>query len=61
MSNVLDVVMWQKSSEGKLVIVEIIREGLVLFDINTKAATDAFYFCHFGIRIGLCHNILPKN
>ena len=28
MFNVLDVVMWQKSSEGKLIIVEIIREEL---------------------------------
>ena len=28
MSNVLDVVMWQKSSEGKLIIVKIIREEL---------------------------------
>ena len=27
-SNVLDVVMWQNSSSGKLIIVEIIKEEL---------------------------------
>lgn len=40
--------MWQKSSLGKLMIVEIIR-GIGTFDINTKAATGAFYSCRIRI------------
>jgi hypothetical protein len=35
------------------------KRGTGTFDINTKAATGAFYSC--GIRIRLCHNFLPKN
>ena len=35
------------------------KRGIGTFDINTKAATGAFYSC--GIRIRLCHNFLPKN
>jgi hypothetical protein len=36
MSNVLDVVMWQKSSYGKLILVEIIREELELSTLIQK-------------------------
>jgi hypothetical protein len=35
------------------------KRGTGTFDINTKAATGAFYSC--GIRIRLRHNFLPKN
>ena len=35
-SNVLDVVMWQNSSQGKLIIVEIIREELELLTLIQK-------------------------
>ena len=31
------------------------KRGIGTFDINTKAATGAFYSC--GIRIGLCHRV----
>jgi len=36
--------MWQKSSEGKLVIVEIIREGLVLLTLTRKLQQMHFIF-----------------
>jgi hypothetical protein len=32
------------------------KRAIGTFDINTKAATGAFYSC--GIRIRLCHNFL---
>ena len=35
-SNVLDVVIWQNSSSGKLIIVEIIKEELELLTLIHK-------------------------
>ena len=31
------------------------KRGIGTFDIDTQAATGAFYSC--GIRIGLCHRV----
>ena len=49
-SNVLDVVMWQNSTElGKTHYSGNNKRGIGTFDIDTKAATGSFY--SRGIRI----------
>jgi hypothetical protein len=44
-----------KFKVGKIHHSENNKRGIGTFDIDTQAATGAFYSC--GIRIGLCHRV----